>query len=70
MALTKYPKEHPYLTQYLNNLIELLNKASRYSTYSTTQEEVLPLCEQHLGKGNGPTQQLHDAGKSDLASEN
>lgn len=63
IALRLYKKECPHVTQYLNSLIELLNKVTSRTLIRQTKEAVLPLCMQWLGEDHTLTQQLGNAGK-------
>ena len=61
MALRIYQKEHPYITQYLNNLTNTLNKIEDQALIQQTKDEVVPLCHQWLGEAHALTQQLRHA---------
>lgn len=62
-ALRLYKKEYPHVTQYLNGLIEVLNKVTDRTLIQQTKEAVLPLCMQWLGEDHTLTQQLRDVGQ-------
>ena len=57
-------KEHPCITQYLNNLINTLNKIEDQALLQQTKDEVLPLCKEWLGEEHALTQQLCHAGRN------
>ncbi|MEM7055521.1 MAG: tetratricopeptide repeat protein [Bacteroidota bacterium] len=63
MALHIYKKEHPHITQYLNNLTKTLSKLNDSVLIQQTKDEVLPLCTQWLGEKHTLTQQLRNTGK-------
>ena len=63
MALRIYQKEHPYITQYLHNLINTLNKIEDQALIQQTKDEVVPFCHQWLGEAHALTQQLRHAGR-------
>ena len=63
MALRSYQKEHPRITQYLNHLINTLNKLGDQTLLQPTQGEVVPLCNPWLGAVHALTQPLRHAGQ-------
>jgi tetratricopeptide (TPR) repeat protein len=63
IALRLYKKEYPYVTQYLDSLIKLLNRVTNRTIVRKTQEALLPLCIQWLGEDHTLTRQLRDAGQ-------